>query len=681
MGYCRTAIGRNLPGLAALLVLNIPPVAANQHHLEMSLQELLDTTVYTASKFPQKSTGAPAAVSIITRQDISTYGYKTLADILASVRGLHGAYDRNYQYLGIRGLGRTANYNNRFLLLVDGYRVNDAIYENAAIGRELFLDVDLIDRVEIVRGPGSSIHGSNAFLGVVNVFTKRGRDFSGWELTAEGASLSTVENRLTYGRRFDTDIEVLFSGTYYQSDGQDSFFFKEPEYKVPEKQFGRVSGLDKERLHDLHAKFSLGNFTASGAYIDRFKQVPTASFGSVINQPNSTRDRRVSIGLGYEMDTGKRFDFSAHAVFNRFDFARRSYYDRINEDLPPFSLSRDESTAYWWNINAKLGAQFGSHHLVTGIEFQDNSKQHLIKFDYEPFEVYLNDDRSSETWALYLQDELRLSPKLLINAGVRYDYYSNFGSSLNPRAAVIFSPSEKTALKFLYGTAFRAPSEYELQPGVDRSANPALRPEEISTSEIVVEHYFRPNSRLILSAYRNELTHLIELEDDEEADMLVFRNSGRARSQGFEIEVEHAWASAQRLRFSHTWQRAHDEISETSLANSPRHLAKLNFSTPLLAGAIRAGLELRYTSSQRTILTGTPDERQPDFIYGRADGYTTANLNLVSKRFDNGLQLTATVHDLFDRALADPAAKEHDQNVIPQDGRTFRLELNYRLER
>lgn len=142
---------------------------------QMSIEDLLSVEVYSASKFTQKTTEAPAAVSIVTAADIKTYGYRSLADILGSVRGLFITGDRNYQYVGVRGFNRPGEYNSRILLLVDGIRVNDANYDTASIGPEFFLDVNLIERVEVVRGPGSSIYGSNAFFGVVNVITKRGR--------------------------------------------------------------------------------------------------------------------------------------------------------------------------------------------------------------------------------------------------------------------------------------------------------------------------------------------------------------------------------------------------------------------------------------------------------------------------------------------------------------------------
>jgi outer membrane receptor for ferrienterochelin and colicins len=136
------------------------------------LMKIEVATVVSASKYKQKVTEAPSSVSIITSDEIKQYGYRTLADILRSLRGFFVTSDRNYNYIGARGFSRPGDYNTRFLILLDGHRLNDNIYDQAYIGTEFIIDVDLIDRVEIIRGPSSSLYGTNAFFGVINVITK-----------------------------------------------------------------------------------------------------------------------------------------------------------------------------------------------------------------------------------------------------------------------------------------------------------------------------------------------------------------------------------------------------------------------------------------------------------------------------------------------------------------------------
>jgi len=134
---------------------------------EASLEELANITVYTASRHIQKATEASSSVTVITRDEIQKYGYRTLADILRSVRGFDITYDRNFTYAGVRGINRPETYNSRVLLLIDGHRINNNIYEQAMLGTEFPLDVALIERVEVVRGPSSSLYGTSALFAVI----------------------------------------------------------------------------------------------------------------------------------------------------------------------------------------------------------------------------------------------------------------------------------------------------------------------------------------------------------------------------------------------------------------------------------------------------------------------------------------------------------------------------------
>ena len=163
---------------------------------DMSLEDLMSIkidSVQGVSGFTQKVTEAPASVTIITSEEIQRYGYRTLADILRNVRGFYVTYDRNYSYLGVRGFGIPGEYNNSIALLIDGHRLNDDIFDGALIGTEFPIDVDLIDRVEVIRGPNSSLYVASAFLAVINIITKRGRDLPKLSVTGAAASYGTYQ--------------------------------------------------------------------------------------------------------------------------------------------------------------------------------------------------------------------------------------------------------------------------------------------------------------------------------------------------------------------------------------------------------------------------------------------------------------------------------------------------------
>src|SRR5204862_4390701 len=128
---------------------------------ELTMEELMEIQVpkvYGASKLEQKTTEAPSSVSVVTSDEIKRHGYRTLAEVLQSVQGLYVSYDRNYAFLGMRGIN-LGDFNSRMLLLVDGHRMNSDLTDGAFIGTAFTVDVDLIDRVEVIRGPGSVLYG------------------------------------------------------------------------------------------------------------------------------------------------------------------------------------------------------------------------------------------------------------------------------------------------------------------------------------------------------------------------------------------------------------------------------------------------------------------------------------------------------------------------------------------
>ena len=117
------------------------------------------------------------------------------------MRGFYISYDRQYSYVGVRGFSNPGDYNTRVLLMVDGHRLNDAIYEQAMVGTEFSVDVDLIERVEIIRGPASSLYGTNAVFAVINVITRTASEIHGEELEGDAGSFNTYRGRMTYGDR------------------------------------------------------------------------------------------------------------------------------------------------------------------------------------------------------------------------------------------------------------------------------------------------------------------------------------------------------------------------------------------------------------------------------------------------------------------------------------------------
>jgi iron complex outermembrane receptor protein len=632
---------------------------------DLSLEQLMEVeveTVYGASGHTQRVTEAPSSVSIITQSDIRRYGYRTLADILRSVRGFYISNDRTYQYAGSRGFSRPGDYNTRLLLLVDGHRMNDSIYNTAAIGNDFILDVDLIDRVEVIRGPGSALYGNNAFFGVINVITKRAVAYNGFEVSGAAASYDTYKERATYGKQYANGLEMLVSGSYARSRGQ-SLYFR--EFDAASTNHGRADSGDYEKSGNVFADVRYRDLDVRAAYMSRNKGIPTASYGTVFNDNNTeVTGQRAYLDVKYRKEIDATTNVGARLFY---DYGR--YNGTYMFDYPPVTANRDLAEGKWWGGQVEAAKRlFDRHAVMIGIEYEDFYSQRQRNYDRNPYASYLNDSRGSYVWAARIQDEFSILDNLVLNAGVRYDYYKTFGSTTNPRAGLIYRPFSGTSLKLLYGQAFRAPNAYELfyhDGGITQKPNPDLRPETIKTYEMIVEQYVK-NYRFSLSGYRYTIDNLITLTQDPADGLRVFRNVGEIDAEGVEFEVEAKWRSGIEGRASYALQQAEDRGSGRSLTNSPKNLGKLNVHVPIYRG-LSTGIELQYTGPRR------------DLQGGNAGGYTVANVTLLAREIVRNLEISGTVYNLFDKRYGDPVSSEHLQPVIIQDGTAYRLKLTYRF--
>lgn len=632
-----------------------------------SLEDLMNievASVYSASKYSQKVTDAPSSVSIVTSEQIQRYGYRTLAEILRSVRGFYVTNDRNYSYVGVRGFARPGDYNTRVLLLIDGHRINDNVYDQASIGQDFPLEIDLIERVEIVRGSSSSLYGTSAFFAVINVITKRGRDVKGFEVSAEGASAGTYKGRLSYGNKLTDDFEMLLSGSYYDSRGQRRLYFS--EFDDPATNNGIAVDADGEQANSFLANLSYRDLTLHGTYGSRAKRIPTGSFDTVFNDPRTyTTDQRGYLDLKYNHTFSNQLGLVASASYDSYRYDGDYIYDLSDTSTPQLAVNKDSSRGRWWSGELQLSKTLRRHRLTLGTEYRDNLSQNQENYYLDiPFPP-LADRRKSKNVGLFLQDEFTIRENLTLSAGARYDHHSTFGGNVKPRVALIYQPVAKTTVKLLYGEAFRAPNVYELYYyASDSKTGFDLKPETIRTGELVFEKYLGNHVRLSASGYVYRIKGLISQQTDPVDGAIIFRNLEQIASKGLEFEIE-GKAGGFEGNLAYTLQSTRDQETGHGLTNSPRHLSKLNIIGPILKRRIFAGFQFQY-ASQRTTLNGT----SLPSVY-------LSNFTLFSKKLAKGLDASFGAYNLFNQKYSDPGSEEHRQNAIEQDGRNLRLKFTY----
>jgi len=612
--------------------------------------------VYGASRFAQDTADAPSAVSILTREDIRHFGYRTLGEALGSVRGVFTTDDRNYTYLGVRGFARPGDYNTRVLLLVDGYRVNDNVYNTATMGSEFPIDLSLVERIEFIPGPGSALYGSNAFLGVVNVVTRKGESV-GTEAAAYAASDNAGGLRLNVGRRLESGAELLVSAARERSRGADHFY---PEFEATDG--GMAAGLDYQRAERAFARFAAGPVTVSAGGSSRLKGIPTAAFGTAFGVPGSeTRDSYAFADVRYEAAVGERTDLLARLSYNDYHYAGRYIYD-----APPLVANRDRVRGVQWILETRLMHRLaGGHRLVVGVEHQRDEQVDQLNYDEDPAFVYLDDRRKGSNNGVYAETEYRLRPDLIVGAGLRHDSLASGLSSTNPRLSLIHHVDRSRTVKLLYGTAFRAPNAYERyygMPGFGQKSNPDLLPERIRTYEAVYEQT-AGRTRFAASAYTYRVEGLIDLITDPADGDRQFVNAGNVRTRGVEAEADHRLRNGLRLRGTLALQSARRD--GMWLDNSPRHIATGQALVPLAGERVRLGLEARHLGARASRGSEIPS-------------YTVLNATLTSAIARNA-ELRAGVYNVANRTYWDAGSDEHTQERLARDGRTVRLELDVRF--
>ncbi len=616
-------------------------------------------SVFAASKYDQPLSEAPADVTVITRAEIQRYGWRTLADVLRGVRSFLVTDDHNYSYAGVRGFARTGDYNARILLLVDGHRTNDTTYDQAMLGTEGPVDLDLVERVEIVRGAGSSLYGSNAFFGVIDLITRRGRDVSGVEVAGLAGTRSAFGGRLTAGDRTTGGAEYLASITAGRTDGERDF-----RLPVFHRDGGTSHDSDADEWLQAFGRFRLEDFTVTGVFSQRTKQVPTAPFNSVFGTSgNETTDTRSWIEGRYDGAVGQG------NLRGRLAVDDYRYEGDLVHSLDPRVVNQDRSRATWWSGEVTYTQALRPDlTLVAGAEAQSdihNQQENGDRtFDGGADTAYTRLFLGTDTtryWAVFAQAEWRIAPQWDATIGVRHDHYSTFGGVTDPRLALIFRPADTLTVKALYGEAFRAPNDYELyynDGGISQQANPDLSPERIRTSELLAEWRFAPQWRAVGAYYFNRITDLITNVTDPSTGLLVNVNSQSQIGRGIEGEIEG------RTPFGlEAFVAATTQLGTVPVA-SPRTQVKARVAQSLRGDRATIALETIFQTSRRT-LAGTTIPAQ-------------ALTNLVGTVVVAwGLRATAAVTNLFDVTLADPGGPEHVADRIPQPGRGFWLKLEY----
>ena len=618
-----------------------------------ALDALLATEIEGASRHLERALDAPAHVTVFGAAEAAALGSVTVGDMLARLPGVLINSERGYGGFGLRGFSRSGDWGARLLMTIDGYRVNDGVYDQALPQHEFPIVADWVKRAELIYGPASSVYGSNALIGVANIVTLDGADAPGLRVRAAALPRGGTRLGASYGRR-DGATDLFIGAARHLLPGETLTL---PELAAPNLPDGRIAGLDGLAYSSLFAKLRHGPWRATFGLQSRDKSVATAAYGTAPGVPGTRYEDYYGWGeLAYEGEwqgdwrTQARASLSAVGFEGRYRYAAPAgsgWLDNI-----------DRASARWLSLDARAHWRgWLNHQWLFGAELRHLPKVAQSNFNVEPPVVNLDIAHASTQLGLYLQDHWRLDERTSLTLGLRADRARDFDVQWSPRLSFVHRPDADSALKLMIGRAFRVPNQYERFYGDDtlQLPRPQPRPEHIQTIELAWEQLLAPGLRASVAAYRNQFGSLIE--ERVTSGLLQLVNGPRAHITGVDFDIE------QQLRSGWQWRTSVSLLDARGAGGRDRSvtrwLAKGHAFGPL-APQWSGGLQWQAAASRENTRGAVPS-------------YLTLDLALHWKPLPQQ-QLSLLVANLFDRRSWDLASSEDVVSRVPRTRRTLALE-------
>jgi iron complex outermembrane receptor protein len=631
----------------------------SQEHLsELSLEQLMSVQVETAALKKQSLSDAPADVTVITAAEIRRYGYRTLAEVLAHVRGFYTTQDGGFEYPGVRGFALLGDYNTRFLVMINSHQMTDNVYGAMYMfGQDFGLDLDLVEQIEVVRGPSSSLYGSNGIFATINIITKTAGDQASGRVSTEIGSYGETKLLGSATFRVGRTGRGLISGSGFHTEGR-TVGMSTPDNPG---QVQNILDVGREQGFHTFATVSWNRWSVAAMFGERRVAVPTGYFGADLGDLGTrSLDARNFAEVAWRRPLGKSSALKWRAYYDQYRYD--GIYNYVKSDS---SQNYDGAAGDW--VGSQLLYQrdetkLGSITAGTEANIDIRNWQYDYNLNFTPEGTQRVDVFSirhpNANYALFIQDEWHPATAWTIYIGGRFDDTRNDKALFSPRAAVIYKRSDST-YKLMYGRAFRNPSTFERY----WTPNPGLEAERIQSIELSREQQFHKNLRLLTSAFYYRLSGLIQGVPVTDTT-LEYQNSSKASAAGLEFELSGHPFEWLDTTASYTVHRVRGVNDDTRLENSPAHLIHLRAAVPLAQNRVVVGGAMRYISSRITAF----DEVTPAATLFDL----TANAKGPSR-----MELQFGIRNLFNEHYADPLSTEHLPAVLPRAGRTAYVKLTW----
>jgi len=647
---------------------------------------------------------APAVASVITPDDIKLMGATDLDQILETVPGLHVSYAGGglQPIYVIRGIH--SEFNPQVLVLINGVPITNQYLGNRS---QVWggMPVNNITRIEIVRGPGSAVFGADAYAGIINIVTKTSLDLEGTEFGVRTGSFNTKDAWMLHSGNIN-NVEAAFSLELHNTNGYEKIIDSDAQTGF-DALFGTTASLapgsvNMERDNiDARLDLSHGDWKFRMGYQAR-RNGGTGTGGAQALDPVGDGDSdRINADISYHTST----------LFDNWDVTTQlSYFDiTAKTDLvlyPPGAATPLGAfpdgvigNPYVYERHTRLGfSAFYTgldHHQIrlgTGFNYGDMYKTKetknfillagglpvplgsVVDVSDDPASVFIQ-PHDRENYYAFVQDEWSFMPDWDLTAGIRYDHYSDFGDTVNPRLALVWQTKYNMTSKLLYGRAFRAPSFAELYNINNPVAigNINLDPETIDTIELAFNIQHTNEFQTGLNLFNYKMSDIIRFIPDDPLNPLsaiTAQNTGDQTGRGFELEATWDAARDVTLTGNFAFQDSKDEDTDSDAANAPQRQLY-----------VRADWEFRHDWTLNGQANWVADrKRAAGDVRPEIDDYTTVDMTLRHKPENSSWEFAFSGHNILDEDVREPSpAPGLIANDLPLAGSSYHLEVGYHL--
>ncbi|MFW5443528.1 MAG: TonB-dependent receptor plug domain-containing protein [Methylococcaceae bacterium] len=679
-----------------------------EDYFSMSPTELASISITIASGTAKPAYQSAAVTTVITAQQIKIMGATELHEVLETVPGLHVRIQAvtNDPVYSMRGINN--DVNAQVLLMLNGTRFSVPYKGSTMTG--MALPVEAIQQIEVIRGPGSALYGADAFAGVINIITKKAKDIEGTEMGIRGGSWDTQSVwGLHSASALGWDLAASLQYTHNNNDG-DRIVGSDQQSEI-DKIFPPGVSLAPGEMQTAAETWN-AHLNLQRKYWDidfwAFNKVDAglkAGAAGALDNEGSVEGENYLADIRFSTeDLIQDWEFMAHAnyLYTNIEVDIHAFPDgtvlpidgegMVNPTFP-FVLTPTLFTDGVRNRleieNQVVGVEFSTlykgfdNHLLrltTGYRFEQVGTTESRNFgkgildgsqaivdgsltDVTGTDLVFLPDSHRSIWSISLQDEWQIAQDWLLTAGVRYDEYSDFGSTINPRVALVWEINDQLSSKFLYGRAFRAPSflEQKQQNSPLFNGNTNLEPETIETVELAFD--YRPLSELRLASnfYYYQIEDMIGVSATGVATV-----SNTDGQQGYGAEFEWDWQLYKQwnLKGNYAWQYSRDEERNARVAGVPEHQLYVAASWEFLPQWY-AQTQVNWIGHRINI---APENNE-------LEDYQTVDFTLNSKRLFGHIDFTASVRNIFDSDGKEAVTSSYKDN-LPIPSRSFYLEAS-----